>query len=75
MNSYLRMSNTDTNKYCKNCKHESLFSCYHPINGLDVVTGGSRGNICVTMRRGACSGGVLYEPSKLTKVLMFFRLI
>jgi hypothetical protein len=51
-----------------------MFDCYHPVNGQNEVTGGNHGMNCFMMRRGACSGGVLYEPSKLTKVLKFFRL-
>jgi hypothetical protein len=66
---------TTTTKYCKNCKYESMLMCYHPINGQSEVSGYNHSMNCFRARRGACYGGVLYEPSKLTKVLMFFRLI
>jgi hypothetical protein len=54
-------------KLCINCKHYKTRNCYHPKNGIDLVDGGLKSDMCVVMRSeaGKCKpSALLFEPQE-----------
>jgi hypothetical protein len=54
-----------TPKLCIDCKHYKSRNCFNPANGIDLVDGGLRSDMCVVMRSeaGICKpSGLLFEP-------------
>lgn len=51
-------------KLCIDCKHYKSRNCYVPANGVDLVDGGLKAEMCVVMRSeaGICKpSGLLFE--------------
>ena len=54
-------------KLCIDCKHYKSRNCYVPANGVDLVDGGLKAEMCVVMRSeaGKCKpSGLLFEPQE-----------
>ena len=54
-------------KLCIDCKHYKSRNCYHPENGIDLVDGGLKSDMCVVMRSeaGKCKpSALLFEPQE-----------
>lgn len=54
-------------KLCIDCKHYKSRNCYVPANGVDLVDGGLKSEMCVVMRSesGICKpSAILFEPQE-----------
>ena len=57
----------DTPKLCIDCKHYKSRNCYHPSNGIDLVEGNPKSELCALMRLDsyACkTDGLLFEAAE-----------
>jgi hypothetical protein len=57
----------NTPKLCIDCKHYKSRNCYSPENGVDLVDGGLKAEMCVVMRSeaGKCKpSALLFEAAE-----------